>query len=141
MPEMQIIEWKEIWKDDYLAWICGFANAQGGTLYIGKNDNGETEYIEISVQPYPIAISYKGVYYYRSGSTNQKLTGLELESFLLRKQGATWDNLPLPSFTISDIDNGVVKRFIKWAAKKGCIDESAFDEQKETLIKKHCRFY
>lgn len=42
MPEMQIIEWKEIWKDDYLAWICGFANAQGGTLYIGKNDNGET---------------------------------------------------------------------------------------------------
>lgn len=141
MPEMQIIEWKEIWKDDYLAWICGFANAQGGTLYIGKNDNGETEYIEISVQPYPIAISYKGVYYYRSGSTNQKLTGLELESFLLRKQGATWDNLPLPSFTISDIDNGVVKRFIKWAAKKGRIDESALDEQKETLMKKHCRFY
>lgn len=171
MPEMQIIEWKEIWKDDYLAWICGFANAQGGTLYIGKNDNGETvglsnshklledlpnkirdamgiivpvnlhtdgetEYIEISVQPYPIAISYKGVYYYRSGSTNQKLTGLELESFLLRKQGATWDNLPLPSFTISDIDNGVVKRFIKWAAKKGRIDESALDEQKETLMKK-----
>lgn len=41
MPEIQIIEWKEIWKDDYLAWICGFANAQGGTLYIGKNDNGE----------------------------------------------------------------------------------------------------
>ncbi|WP_223924181.1 hypothetical protein [Enterococcus faecium] len=66
---------------------------------------------------------------------------MELESFLLRKQGATWDNLPLPSFTISDIDNGVVKRFIKWAAKKGRIDESALDEQKETLMKKHCRFY
>ena len=55
---------------------------------------------------------------------------------MLRKQGATWDNLPLPSFTISDIDNGVVKRFIKWAAKKGRIDESALDEQKETLMKK-----
>ena len=41
MPEMQNIEWKEIWKDDYLAWICGFANAQGGTLYIGKNDTGK----------------------------------------------------------------------------------------------------
>ena len=36
MPEMQNTEWKEIWKDDYMAWICGFANAQGGTLYIGK---------------------------------------------------------------------------------------------------------
>ena len=42
MPEKQNIEWKEIWKDEYLAWICGFANAQGGTLYIGKNDYGET---------------------------------------------------------------------------------------------------
>lgn len=41
MPELQNIEWKSIWKDDYLAWICGFANAQGGTLYIGKNDEGE----------------------------------------------------------------------------------------------------
>lgn len=42
MPEKQNIEWKEIWKDEYLAWICGFANAQGGALYIGKNDKGET---------------------------------------------------------------------------------------------------
>lgn len=25
-----------------MAWICGFANAQGGKLYIGKNDKGET---------------------------------------------------------------------------------------------------
>jgi ATP-dependent DNA helicase RecG len=41
MPELQNIEWKSIWKDDYLAWICGFANAQGGTLCIGKNDEGE----------------------------------------------------------------------------------------------------
>lgn len=170
MPEKQNVEWKEIWKDEYLAWICGFANAQGGELYIGKNDNdemvglsnarklledlpnkirdamgivpvnlivdGEKECIVISVQPYPIAVSYKGVYYYRSGSTNQKLTGLELESFLLRKQGATWDNLPLPSFTIADVDDGVVKRFKKWAAKKGRIDESALDEPKEVLMKK-----
>ena len=41
MAEKQNIEWKEIWKDDYLAWLCGFANAQGGKLYVGKNDNGE----------------------------------------------------------------------------------------------------
>ena len=30
-----------MWKDDYLAWICGFANAQGGKLYIGMTDSGE----------------------------------------------------------------------------------------------------
>lgn len=40
MPEKQNVEWKAIWKDEYLQWICGFANAQGGTLYIGKDDNG-----------------------------------------------------------------------------------------------------
>ncbi len=40
MSEHQGVEWKEIWKDDYLKWICGYANAQGGTLIIGKDDNG-----------------------------------------------------------------------------------------------------
>lgn len=48
MMEMQNIEWKRIWKDEYLAWICGFANAQGGTLCIGKNDNGQTVGLENS---------------------------------------------------------------------------------------------
>ncbi|WP_163325538.1 ATP-binding protein [Draconibacterium mangrovi] len=41
MPESQNIEWKEGWRDEYLKWICGFANAKGGKIFIGKNDNGE----------------------------------------------------------------------------------------------------
>ena len=40
MPESQNIEYKSSWRDEYLKWICGFSNAQGGTLYIGKDDNG-----------------------------------------------------------------------------------------------------
>ena len=40
MPESQNIEWKESWRDEYLKWICGFANAKGGKIYIGKADNG-----------------------------------------------------------------------------------------------------
>lgn len=40
MPEKQNIEYKSSWHDDYLQWICGFANAQGGRIYIGKNDVG-----------------------------------------------------------------------------------------------------
>ena len=39
MKECQNIEWKESWSDEYLKWICGFANAQGGKLYIGVNDS------------------------------------------------------------------------------------------------------
>ncbi|HCY43113.1 MAG TPA: transcriptional regulator [Prolixibacteraceae bacterium] len=41
MEENQHIEWKETWKDEYLKWVCGFANAQGGILVIGKNDKDE----------------------------------------------------------------------------------------------------
>lgn len=38
--ENQNIEFKESWRDEYLKWICGFANAQGGILYIGIKDDG-----------------------------------------------------------------------------------------------------
>ena len=40
MKEHQHIEWKESWRDEYLKWISGFANAEGGVLVIGKNDKG-----------------------------------------------------------------------------------------------------
>ena len=40
-PESQNLEWKRSWRDEYLEWICGFANAQGGVLEIGKDDSGE----------------------------------------------------------------------------------------------------
>ena len=40
MNETQNIEYKQSWRDDYLKWICGFANANGGSIFIGKDDNG-----------------------------------------------------------------------------------------------------
>lgn len=171
MPEKQNIEWKAKWKDSYLEWICGFANAQGGKIYLGCNDDGkvigltntrklledipnkirnamsiivdvnlltegEKEYIEIVVPPYPVAISCKGVYYYRSGSTMQTLSGPELESFILRKRGASWDSMPLPGFTVNDIDDELVQKFKSLAVKKGRVDRSVLDESKESLMEK-----
>lgn len=44
--EKQNIEFKESWRDEYLKWLCGFANAQGGTLYIGVNDKADVVGIE-----------------------------------------------------------------------------------------------
>ena len=169
MAESQNIEYKESWRDEYLKWVCGFANAQGGKIYIGCDDNGNVvginnskklledipnkvrdamgiivgvnllteggkEYIEIDVPSYPVGISFKGVYHYRSGSTKQVLTGPALEAFLLRKHGATWDNSPMPAFTIDDVDDNVVAAFKKLAAKKGRIDSSLLDEPKEVLL-------
>jgi ATP-dependent DNA helicase RecG len=40
MRETQHTEWKESWRDEFLKWISGFANAEGGTLVIGRNDAG-----------------------------------------------------------------------------------------------------
>lgn len=41
MHESQNTEFKSSWHDDYLKWICGFANAIGGMIYIGRDDNGK----------------------------------------------------------------------------------------------------
>lgn len=38
--EKQNVELKSSWRDEYLKWICGFANAQGGKLIVGANDDG-----------------------------------------------------------------------------------------------------
>jgi ATP-dependent DNA helicase RecG len=48
MPEQQSIEYKQSWHDDYLKWVCGFANAQGGQIYIGKDDAGKVVGVEDS---------------------------------------------------------------------------------------------
>jgi ATP-dependent DNA helicase RecG len=42
MTESQNIEYKSGWRDEYLKWICGFANANGGKLFIGNDDKGQT---------------------------------------------------------------------------------------------------
>ena len=46
MAENQNIEYKQTWRDEYLKWICGFANAQGGKIFIGIDDKGEITGVE-----------------------------------------------------------------------------------------------
>ena len=40
--ELQNIEYKVIWKKEFLDEICGMANASGGKMYIGKDDDDNT---------------------------------------------------------------------------------------------------
>ncbi len=37
-PDSRNVLWKRSWDDEHLQRICGFANAQGGVLEIGKDD-------------------------------------------------------------------------------------------------------
>ena len=104
------MEYKSSWQDEYLKWICGFANAQGAVMYFGVDDDREVyglkdskqlledipnkvvnymglvvdvnlykqdgmDYIELVVEPSNVAISYKGKYYYRSGTAYRRTDG------------------------------------------------------------------
>ena len=131
MSETQNVEYKSSWHDDHLKWVCGFANASGGTIFLGKNDKGEVVgvsdhkklmddipskiknylgiiaevnlhnedlpagqaggkyFIKVFTPPYTEAVSLRGRYYQRSGSTNTELIGSALTDFLLRKSGQT----------------------------------------------------
>ena len=48
MTESQNIEYKTAWRDEYLKWVCGFANANGGRLLIGVNDTGQVTGVDES---------------------------------------------------------------------------------------------
>jgi ATP-dependent DNA helicase RecG len=171
MREHQIVEWKESWRDEFLKWICGFANAQGGILVIGKNDKGlpvgvqnvrklledipnkvrdilgimvdvnlqeesGKEYLEIVVDPYPYSVSYKGEYFYRSGSTNQTLKGAALDRFLLSKQGLHWDGVPVPDFSLTKLSSQALSTFRKKASKSQRLSDELMAEPNAVLLDK-----
>src|SRR3546814_18441169 len=51
----------------------------------------EGDYLEIIVEPYPNAVNYNGHYHYQIGSTNQDITDVALEKFILQKKRKHWD--------------------------------------------------
>lgn len=60
LKESQTIEFKQIWKDEYLKTICAFANSDGGELYIGIADNCQAigvENIEALLETLPNKIN------------------------------------------------------------------------------------
>ncbi len=170
MPEHQNIEYKQSWHEDHLKTICSFANSQGGSLIIGKDDKGRTigvndykklmddlpnkiknhlgitasvnlktnkgnHFIEITAPSYSVAISLRGRYYIRTGSTTSELTGAALNDFLLKKSGKTWDDVVEERATIKDIDESAISEFLKAAEKSGRLPSSNGLSTKELLEK------
>lgn len=157
--ENQKIEYKLSWRDEFLEWICGFANAQGGILYIGIDDLGRIKgvkgytklmeeipnkiknylgivpevnllernrlfYLEIKIEPQSVAISFKGRYYIRMGSTNNSLSGNALTEFLLKKGGRTWDDVIEERASINDIDESSVRKLLISGEKSGRLPDT-----------------
>lgn len=71
-------------------------NTTGVIADVDLSGHDGKQFITITVKPYPYPISCHGKYYYRSGSTTQELSGSALDEFMLRKQGKTWDGVPVP---------------------------------------------
>lgn len=167
--ESQNVEYKQVWKDDYLKWICGFANAQGGTIYIGIDDSGEVcdlmdakklmedipnkvvdymgivvevdllkkddlNYIKITIDPNNVPVSYRGKYYYRSGSTMQELNGAALQQFILKKMGRSWDDIVNDQATINDLDRNAIDYFLRKGIKAGRINEDEMESSTQNVL-------
>ena len=100
-----------------------------------KSEDGG-EYLEIAVDPYPNPISYKGEFYYRSGSTKQVLRGAALSRFLLQKYGRTWDDVPLPGVGLRDLDGRVFDGFRQRGADSERLPQDILDESDEGVIER-----
>lgn len=232
--ENQTVEWKCSWNDEYLKWLCGYANVDGGTLYIGVNDDGyvigvdrceklieslpnkindklgivasirtyhvdrhginirygddvptdvenklsnkyarglinssiiqastdaeikkcekailnleqenpihlnalgQFDYISITIERYPFAISCDGKYYKRSGSTLRILQGFELQNFLLERAGKTWDSVPIPGVSVDDLDRNALNAFRTMAVANKRLSESEVNVPDNLLLK------
>lgn len=171
MQESQHLEFKRLWKDEYLKWVCAFANTDGGTLMLGYNDQGEAvglknvdklledipnkardvlgilidvnlitknnlSTLHLKVAPYPYPISYKGEYHYRSGSTKQELKGAALDKFLMRKQGITWDAVPVPGVKITDLNEKALNYFREQAIHNQRLPNTLINESTASLLEK-----
>ena len=75
----------------------------GITVDVNLKSSNNKDYLEIITDKYPYPISYKGSYYYRSGSITQELKGAALDKFLLSRQGKKWDGVPVPYFGDDDL--------------------------------------
>ena len=101
-------------------------------LDLHKSKKGE--FIEITIEPYPYPVNYKGQYHYQSGSTKQELKGAALDKFLLQKIGKRWDGVPVPKVSIKELKQETFDFFSKKALKSQRINEESLTDTNEQLL-------
>ena len=108
----------------------------GIVLQVNFVEHGVLETLHIQVPAYPYPVSYKGEYHYRSGSTKQELKGAALDRFLLRKQGITWDGVPVPHVHASELQESTLKRFREQAIHNQRLPETVREESNTLLLER-----
>jgi len=109
-------------------------NAMAIIANVNAIESNGKHYVVITVGAYPFPISYHGVYYIRSGSTTQELTGSALDEFMLRKQGKTWDGVPVPYVAYSDFERDAFKVFRRKATDSTRLTKQDLEISDEKLL-------
>ncbi|MBO5566814.1 MAG: winged helix-turn-helix transcriptional regulator [Succinivibrio sp.] len=86
--------------------------------------------------PSTFPISYHGEFFYRSGSTNQKLTGIALTDFISRKNGILWEDATVNEVSIDDLDDESFKIFRREALRKKRMTEAELNVSNRELLEK-----
>ena len=88
-------------------------NYMGLVVDVNLYEQNGLDYIELIVNPSNVPISFKGKYYYRSGSTMQELNGAALQQFIMKKMGKSWDDISNENATLDDIDREAINYFLR----------------------------
>ena len=88
-------------------------NYMGLVVDVNLYEQDGLEYIEVVIEPSNVPISYRGKYYYRSGSTMQELNGPALQKFVLKKMGRSWDDVTFDRAKLDDIDRNAIDYFLR----------------------------
>jgi ATP-dependent DNA helicase RecG len=109
-------------------------NYLGIVIDVHLHEDSGKEYLEIIVAQSSVPIAFKGVYYVKSGSTRQELKGAELQHFILKKIGQTFDELPAETAGLKDIDEKVIRKFLRKAIIANRISPEAESDDLPNLI-------
>lgn len=109
-------------------------NSMGLVVDVNLYEQDGLEYIEITIDPSNVPISYKGKYYYRSGSTLQELNGAALQQFILKKMGRSWDDITNDRATLNDIDRKAIEYFLRRGIEADRIPEDQRNASTEDIL-------
>ena len=143
--ENQNTEYKRIWKDEYLKWVCGFANAQGGKIYIGIDDDMSVHgvtHIHQQLEDIPNKIvTMLGIvpsvsHIERDGKDIIEID-IEHSNIPISYKGAfgrSWEDMPCYGATIDDIDPEAIRYFLKKGIKEKRMSPDAENSTPEEVI-------
>ena len=107
----------------------------GLTIDVNSDTKNNKQILVIEVNNSSTPISYKGRYYYRSGSTVQELKAQELYNFILKKTGKSFDEIIIDNANYSDINTDILDIFIQKALKTNRISADSLNSNiKNTLV-------